>query len=953
MFRFGRKKSQEPQDSYTNPPDENKRGNGLGFLVGRATTNAKGNTPAEIEPDSGDEKFTSQSSKGQSNRNMDSKVDDASYASSLTSHSRTRPHDSYQTSSQRIVEEEDSGAGLSAEEKFMTYFQQKRASESMNQSKTQPKIETAALSTHVDVSDDEDVYNSGDHLAMMAAAARKDEGQQRKQKEAEEARKLQQRQQLQQEENARLQQTAEEERRLQNEQTATETGGQLTEEQRRAKARQAVEDRKRKAREAVEARKAKARQATAQNTPGDGETQEAPDAGDGRMLIDTAKQSDEALREKQRLLEEADAARKAQQEKERIERELAEKALQEKLRQEEEDLRRQQEELRQEELRLEEEMREAQEKARVEEEFRKLEEEERKLNEEMARLEEEANRVHDQTRAIQDEEYDMDEEEATPAVAEDDEQETFDEVQRQAEEWIAEEAQKLVENAKLAEEAQRAAEEKEKKEKLALEKAAEEARLEEERRDAETRQAVEARLVEERRQAEARIAEEARFEEERRQAEEARIAEEARFEEERRQAEEARIVEEAKLEEERRLVEEARVAAEQLALEQATQVEEARRALERFTDEQNTSQTFQEGDAIDENYDDMDNGEMVVEDEEYDMAPDIEPSETDLSALLGGDDDALFDSALDGPPEPASPVKNKSIIRNSFTKLLTGGKNKVTEKKKKENMGLRFYKPKSVSKDISTQKTAPASTKVVETTKVRITPPKPQPAPPTKRIPVPQQSLPPPTRYEPEPPKQEDKTPDRTTDTEETAAETIESVVSHVPESNHRATTLAARGFPMRRGKKALTKSPRGVPQSPARSVDSTGSVASIDRIPRSPYMKLGEDEDPGPSCSNPYHPTLHGIKGACQICVFRLSEIDRERFEKNGRSLLVNTTAGGCIDCNVFPSHEGEEPVRICRQCFFNTHLQCKREEEAFAGLGALAGAMHRPLHVNGRPSL
>ena len=103
--------------------------------------------------------------------------------------------------------------------------------------------------------------------------------------------------------------------------------------------------------------------------------------------------------------------------------------------------------------------------------------------------------------------------------------------------------------------------------------------------------------------------------------------------------------------------------------------------------------------------------------------------------------------------------------------------------------------------------------------------------------------------------------------------------------------------------------------------------------------MKIEADEEPDVICSNAYEPLYHVVKGPCQVCVFRLAEKDRARFEKNGRSLLVNMTAGACVDCEAFPSSEGEDPVRICKSCFFNTHLQHVREEEAFSGVGPLAG--------------
>ncbi len=947
MFRFGRKKAGEPQDSYTGPSDENKRGNGRKILGGRGSKEST----TVVEPKSADDKSSSlRSRKGRTSKNE--KHDDSSYASSLTSQSRTRQQDSLQ-GTQRIEEEDESGAGLSAEEKFMSYFQQKRASESITQPKvavSEPKVEAAALYPYQSDDDDDDVYNSGDHLAMMAAATKKEEEQKRRQKEQEEASMLKQ----QEEEAARTRLEAQVPGPQKEEQdgvdavaAVADSSGHTTEEQRRAKARQAVEDRKRKAREAVEARKAKARQAS-QGKSTDSELEEGRNTEERREVEEATKQAEEARSEKQRLMEEADAARKAQEEKERLEKEKAEEARQEKLRQEEEDTQRQLEELRQEELRLEEQMREAEAKARIEEEFKKLEEEERKLNEEMARLEEDAKRVLEESRKMEEEAKKMKEIQLA------------EEAKRSAEE--KERAAKIEEERTLVEERERA-------EKIALEIAANEARLEEERLQAEAREKAEKIALEE-----------ARAEEEKRPAEE-------REQENERAIEIA--VEEARLEQEKRQVEEARLAAEQLAFEQARQAEEARLAVERFADEQKAALTSEAQEVSDE--------EIVDTEEDLDGAPDIESSENDLSALLDDDDDALLDSVLDCSPQPVGPTKGKSILRNSISKLLSGGKNKGSEKKKKESTGLLFNKAKSENAQKNAHQIV-APTPSIIASKVPMPPPRPMPVPVTQRTTAPQKALPPPARNETPtvvkdtittpassetfkivkdvikiPARQETskvvkdiiktpprhdisnvvqdviKTPDRP-DQKSFAIGADAPVVSHVPTA-HRGTGTSARGLPIRKGRKSPTKSPRFFPQSPARSVDSTGSVASIDRIPRSPYMKA--DGDSEPACSNPYNPTLHVVKEACQICVFRLSDYDRERFEKNGRSLLVNTTAGGCIDCKAFPSHDGEDPVRICRQCFFNTHLQCKRVEEAFAGPGALAGASHCPRFVHGRPSL
>ena len=139
---------------------------------------------------------------------------------------------------------------------------------------------------------------------------------------------------------------------------------------------------------------------------------------------------------------------------------------------------------------------------------------------------------------------------------------------------------------------------------------------------------------------------------------------------------------------------------------------------------------------------------------------------------------------------------------------------------------------------------------------------------------------------------------------------------------------------------RGIPKSPRRpfASNSPAPSVRSTQSA--VDRIPRSPWKpkRLGVDMDQ-PVCDNPFISKLHRSRGHCQVCVFRLSDSELKVFERKGRHLRVNNAYGGCLNCKVFPSLEDEEPVRICRQCFFDTHLLAKPKTEAFSGV-CLAGA-------------
>ena len=91
--------------------------------------------------------------------------------------------------------------------------------------------------------------------------------------------------------------------------------------------------------------------------------------------------------------------------------------------------------------------------------------------------------------------------------------------------------------------------------------------------------------------------------------------------------------------------------------------------------------------------------------------------------------------------------------------------------------------------------------------------------------------------------------------------------------------------------------------------------------------------------CQNPYNVSLHAKPAGCQMCIFKLSESEKELYEKNGRHLRVAMTTGGCDCCLVFPSEEGEDPVRLCKKCFFDTHLLPVRKEKAFEGTGALSG--------------
>jgi hypothetical protein len=130
-----------------------------------------------------------------------------------------------------------------------------------------------------------------------------------------------------------------------------------------------------------------------------------------------------------------------------------------------------------------------------------------------------------------------------------------------------------------------------------------------------------------------------------------------------------------------------------------------------------------------------------------------------------------------------------------------------------------------------------------------------------------------------------------------------------------------------RSGRKNLNSSSRW-------SVSSAMSV-EITSLPRSPLrpVRAGEmDALTSPFCDLAYAPKLHKTPGPCCVCVYRLTQLEREQLEETGRSLHVTTTLGGCTDCKIFPQGDCDfEPVRLCRKCFFDTHKQHVRPHKPF----------------------
>jgi hypothetical protein len=359
-------------------------------------------------------------------------------------------------------------------------------------------------------------------------------------------------------------------------------------------------------------------------------------------------------------------------------------------------------------------------------------------------------------------------------------------------------------------------------------------------------------------------------------------------------------------------------------------------------------------------------------------------SEGDLSALLDKEMDDSLDAALqDGLGNSGGSQK---IGKSSFAKPDSNPKTKSTVSRRAKSdhpskpvTGLRFFKPKTTGKSngprtrgqpaasaapekLAPTPTKPASRKPTPPPVVLASPPKPAS---TKKATLPPVINSPPRKAAPpkvvSPPK-----PSRPSST--TSRSAPKPILTTPRQPNRDAFTPTQTPTAVRFGQKAPTtgsetpssfakspansgrysrssmhKSPRHYPTSPARSTFSAMSACSddgVDHLGRSPHMPLGVDESAGPVCDNPYLAKLHQTRGFCQVCIYHLTDSEKMDFEKNGRHLCVSEAYGGCLDCQVFPPEdEDDAPVRLCRKCFFDTHKLHKAKQEAFGGAGAMTG--------------
>jgi len=99
---------------------------------------------------------------------------------------------------------------------------------------------------------------------------------------------------------------------------------------------------------------------------------------------------------------------------------------------------------------------------------------------------------------------------------------------------------------------------------------------------------------------------------------------------------------------------------------------------------------------------------------------------------------------------------------------------------------------------------------------------------------------------------------------------------------------------------------------SPA-SVYSSSSPAYVYRRPNATAEKI---------CDKHWIIDLHGTRSGCERCLSLSSPEDRRKFAAEGRHYRINRVRGGCArSCKIFPRAENDQPVRLCRKCFYDTH--------------------------------
>jgi hypothetical protein len=122
----------------------------------------------------------------------------------------------------------------------------------------------------------------------------------------------------------------------------------------------------------------------------------------------------------------------------------------------------------------------------------------------------------------------------------------------------------------------------------------------------------------------------------------------------------------------------------------------------------------------------------------------------------------------------------------------------------------------------------------------------------------------------------------------------------------------------------------RTIMDSPRRQENPSPKNVVLTNVPL--YMRSVARQKPerGPTCSLKYVPKLHKSVAACERCLYWASAEEKQKFEATGYQLRIMKCRGGCDrDCVVFPRMKNEFPVRLCKKCFFDTHLNPKKRDD------------------------
>lgn len=128
----------------------------------------------------------------------------------------------------------------------------------------------------------------------------------------------------------------------------------------------------------------------------------------------------------------------------------------------------------------------------------------------------------------------------------------------------------------------------------------------------------------------------------------------------------------------------------------------------------------------------------------------------------------------------------------------------------------------------------------------------------------------------------------------------------------------------------ARTPSPVGVKKNKTPSAKTPKSTTSSRNYfsPSPAPINRGRNAKAHIVCDKHWIVDLHGFRSGCERCLNLASPEVRQKFEAEGHHYRINRVRGGCTrSCKLFPRTEKDQPVRLCRKCFYDTHYFGKRQ--------------------------